>query len=88
LETELRHAIGEWDILCEGFILTFNFEIGFDCINQAPQEFKVAIFRIPQEHLDLIQPDWTTWLSHTLECYNGIAEEEDEDQKKINIPDG
>jgi hypothetical protein len=88
LETELCHAIGEWDILCEGFIMTFNFEIGFDCINQAPQEFKEAIFRIPQVPLDLIQPDWTTRLSDTLECYNGTAEEEDEDPKNINIPEG
>ena len=44
------------------------------------------IFRIPQDPLDLIQPDWTTQLSHMLECYNVTMEEEDEDPRKINIP--
>ena len=42
-------------------------------------------FRIPYDPLDLIQPDWTTQLSHALECYNITAEEEDEDLCKINI---
>ena len=46
---------------------------------------KVAIFRIPQDPLDLMQPEWATQLSHTLECYSVTAEEEDEDLWKINI---
>jgi len=35
LETELHHGTSEWDILCEGFIMTFSFEDGFDCIDEA-----------------------------------------------------
>jgi len=60
LEIELRHGTGEWDILREGFIMTFNFEKDFDCIYKALQEVKETIFRILQDPLDLIQPDWTT----------------------------
>jgi len=59
--------------------MTFNFEDEFDCIDEALQEVKASIFRIPQDPLDLIQPDWTTQLSHALECYNVTVKEEDED---------
>ena len=55
--------------------MTFGFEDGFKCIDEALQEVKEAIFRIPQDPLDLIQLDWTTQLRHALECYNVIAEE-------------
>ena len=75
LEIELHHATGEWDILRKGFIMTLSFEDGFDCINEALQEVKAAIFGISQDPLDLIQPDWTTQLSHALECYNVTVEE-------------
>ena len=37
--------------------------------------------------MDLIQLDWTTQLSHTLECYNVTVEEEYEDPRKVNIPE-
>jgi len=47
LETELRNGIGEWYIFCKGFIMMFSFEDGFDCIDEALQEVKAAIFRIP-----------------------------------------
>ncbi len=47
LEIELHHGIGEWDILNEGFMMTFNFEDGFDSIDEALQEVKAVIFRIP-----------------------------------------
>ncbi len=47
VETELHHGTGEWNILREGFIMTFSFEDGFDCIDEALQEVKVTIFRIP-----------------------------------------
>lgn len=57
LETELRHGTSEWDILREGFIMKFNFEDGFDCIDEALQEVKETIFRIPQDPLDLVQHD-------------------------------
>lgn len=29
IETELHHGTSEWDILCEGFMLTFSFEDGW-----------------------------------------------------------
>ena len=67
--------------------MTFSFEDGFDSIDEALQEVKVAIFRILQDPLDLIQPEWATQLSCTLECYNVTAEEEDEGLRNINIPE-
>jgi len=65
--------------------MTFSFEDKFDSINEMLQVVKVAIFQIPQDPFDLIQPTWATQLSHTLECYNVTAKEEDEDLWKINI---
>jgi len=79
LETELHHGTCDGDILREGFIMTFSFEYGFDCIDEVLQEVKAVIFRIPQDPLDLIQADLTTKLSHALECYNMSNEEEEED---------
>lgn len=35
LETELCHDIVEWDALREGFFMTFKFEDGFECIDEA-----------------------------------------------------
>lgn len=67
--------------------MTFIFEDEFDCIDEVLQEVKSTIFRISQDYLDLVQPDWTTQLSHMLECYNVIAKEEDKDPQKINIPE-
>jgi len=87
LEIELHHGTDEWDILRQGFLLKFSFEDVFECIDEVLQEVKAAIFRIPQHPLDLIQPDWTTQLHHALECYNVTTEEEDEDPRKINIPE-
>lgn len=86
MEKNLRHGIGEWDILRKGFIITFNFEDGFDYIDEVLQEVKATIFRIPQDPLDMIQPNWTTQLSHMMECYNVTGEEEDGDPRNINIP--
>lgn len=34
----------------------------------------------------MLQPEWVTQLSYTLECYNVNIEEDDEDPWKINIP--
>lgn len=59
--------------------MTFSFEDGFDCIEKMLQEVKASIFRIPQDPLDLIKPEWATQLSHALECYNITVEEEDND---------
>jgi len=47
IETELHHRTGEWDVLCEGFVMTFSFEDEWDNIDEALQEVKAAIFRIP-----------------------------------------
>ncbi|MCY6524793.1 hypothetical protein, partial [Actinobacillus pleuropneumoniae] len=56
-------------------------------INEALQDVKATIFRIPQDPLDLLQPEWASQLSHALEFYNVTAEDEDEDPRKINIPE-
>ena len=60
VETELCHGTSEWDILRKGFMMTFNFEDGFDSIDEALQEVKATIFRIPQDPLDPMQPEWAT----------------------------
>ena len=86
LETELRHGTAEWDILREGFLLTFSFEHGFASIDEALQEIKAVIFITSQEPMEWTQPDWSTQQRHALECYNVTAEEEDEDPRSINIP--
>src|ERR1700733_2760945 len=70
VETELHDGIGEWDVLHEGFVMTFSFEDGFDGIEEALQEVKATIFRVSKEPLDLAQLEWATQLSCTLECYN------------------
>lgn len=57
--------------------MTFRFEYGFKIIDEALQEVKAAIFRIPQDPLELVQPDWSTHLRHALEFYNITAEGED-----------
>jgi len=66
--------------------MAFNFEYGFDYIDEALQEVRATIFRILQDPLDLIQPDWNTQVIHVLEFYNVTTEEEDKDPRKINIP--
>jgi len=60
LETELRHGIAKWDVLKESFLLTSNFEDGFKCIVEALQEIKVSIFRMLEEPVTWVQPDWIT----------------------------
>jgi len=84
-EIELCHDTAEWDILREGFFMTFSFEDGFKSIDKVLQEFRAATFRIPQDPLDFIHPDSSTQLHHALECYNVTAEEDDKDPRNINI---
>lgn len=50
----------EWDVLKEIFLLTFNFENVFECIDEALQEFKVVIFKILEESVAWFQPEWNT----------------------------
>lgn len=57
LETELRHGTVEWDILRERFLLMFNFEDGLQCIDEALQDIKSTIFRMPKEPIEWAHPD-------------------------------
>ena len=66
--------------------MTFNFEDGGDSIDEALQEVKAVIFRMPQESVETIHPEWVAQLSCALECYNIIVDEEDEDPRNIDIP--
>lgn len=65
--------------------MTFSFEDGFESINEAMEEVKEEIFRVLWDPLDLIQLDWTTQQSHTLDFYNVTFEEEDKDPRNIKI---
>jgi len=40
-------ALNKSDVLSQGFFMTLNFEDGFECIDEALQEIKATIFRIP-----------------------------------------
>lgn len=72
--------MGEWDILREGFLLTFLFEDQWmDIVDDVLQFVKAAIFKLPQEPKEVSQPEWTHQLSHALECYNLQAEDDDDD---------
>lgn len=68
-------------------MLTFSFEDGFECIVEALQEIKAAIFRMPEEPLTWVQPNWSTQLCHVLECYNVTIEEGEEGPRNIIIPE-
>lgn len=88
IKTELRHGTKEWDILCEEFLLTFTFEHRWwDTVVDALQEVKATIFKIPQEPMEVLQPEWATQLSYALECYNVNIKDDDEDPRKVNIPE-
>lgn len=49
-----RHGTVAWDILQEGFLLTFNFEDRFASIDEALQEIKAVIFRMLQEPMEWV----------------------------------
>jgi len=87
LEMELCHGTKGWDVLKEGYLLTFSFEDSFASIDEALQEIKAVIFKTPKEPMEWIQPDWSTQLCHALECYNVVIEEDHEDSRNINIPE-
>ena len=44
LETKLRHGTKCWYEMEKGFLLTYNFTDGWDCINDALQEVKERVF--------------------------------------------
>lgn len=55
-EIELCHGTSEWDILREGFLLTFTFEdCWWDIVDGALQAVKAPIFKIPQEPMEVLQ---------------------------------
>jgi len=55
IEMELCHRTCECNILCEGFKMTFTFEDRWwDNTDEALQEVKETIFRIPQELVESI----------------------------------
>jgi len=81
IETELCHGTSEWNMLREGFLLTFMFEDPWwDTIDDALHAVKEAIFKITQEPIERIHLEWATQVSCTMECYNVIIEEDDEDR--------
>lgn len=69
----------------ESFILTFSFENGFQCIDDALQEIRAMIFRTPKEPMTWVQPHQNAHLQQILECYNLTIEEGDEVIRNINI---
>ena len=79
IETEFHHGTNEWDILREGFLLTFMFEDSWwDTLDDVLQAVKETIFKIPQEPMKVLQPEWVTQLSYAMECYNVNIEEDDD----------
>jgi len=59
IEMELCHGTNEWDVLCDGFLLTFTFEDHWsDVVDNALQAVKVVIFKIPQELMGVLQLEW------------------------------
>lgn len=57
LRNELHHVTAEWDVLKEGFLLSFNFVDEFESIDEALKEIKAVIFRMLKEPMEWTQPD-------------------------------
>lgn len=43
-------------------MLIFSFEDGFECVDEVLQEIKAAIFKILEEPVAWVQPDWNMQL--------------------------
>lgn len=71
----------------EIFLLTFSFEEGFTCIDEAIQEIKETILQTLVEPITWVKPNWSTYLQHALECYDVTTEEGNENPWHINIPE-
>lgn len=55
---EIHHGMSKWDILRKGFLLTFTFEDHWwDVVDDVLQVVKVVIFKIPQEPMEVLQPE-------------------------------
>jgi len=58
---EHRHGTSKWDILHEGFFLTFTFEDRWsDTVDDALQVVKLVIFKIPQERMEVLELESAT----------------------------
>ena len=58
IETELRHGTREWDVLCEGFLLTFTFgDRWSDTTDDVLQAVKTTVFKMPQEPMEVLRPE-------------------------------
>lgn len=86
LETELIHGSADQYDMKESFILTVSFHNGFHCIDDSLQEIRARIFQTPNELMTWVHPNLNMQLQHTIECYNMVAEEGEEDSRNINIP--
>jgi len=56
-----------------------------DTVDNALQVVKAAIFKVPLELEEIVQPDWSHQLSRALECYNVQVKDDEDDPKNINI---
>ena len=74
--------------MIDSFELTFAFESEYPSIDQALDFIKTKIFEDCTLSVHT-QPEWAIQLEDALECYNFVAEPEDEDEnpRSINIPE-
>lgn len=56
-----------------------------DTVDDVLQVVKAAIFKVPLEPEEIVQPDWSCQLSQALECYNMQIEDDEDDPRNINI---
>lgn len=83
--TELHRGTETWSLLCDGFQLTFGFESQYLEIDDALEVIRLKLFDdcpIPIFN----QPYWATQMENEVECYNFVADEEEEDTHNMNIP--
>lgn len=58
-----------------------------DTVDNALQVVKAIISKVPLEPEEIVQTDWLHQLSNALECYDVQVEDDDDDQRNINIPE-
>ena len=76
-----------WPLMIDSFLLMFAFESEYPSVDQALDAIKIKIFEDSTLSVHT-QPEWAIQLEDVLECYNFVAEPEDEDEdpRSINIP--
>ena len=83
-ETELRKGIKTWSLMRDGFQLTFGFESEYLEIDDALEVIKIKLFDdCPLPIFN--QSDWAAQIENAVECYNFVADEEEEDPHNANI---